>query len=70
EPQEGAVPHDHVLDRAGQLDNARSVSWIASRDADDRARVLARLGELLPERAYAVPNLANVLWAVRSWDIL
>jgi SAM-dependent methyltransferase len=70
EPQEGAVPHDHVLDRAGQLDNARSVSWIASRDADDRARVLARLGELLPEREYAVPNLANVLWAVRSWDIL
>jgi len=69
EPQEGAVPHDHVLDRAGQLDNARSVSWIASRDADDRARVLARLGELLPEREYAVPNLANVLWAVRSWDI-
>jgi len=68
-PQEGAVPHDHVLDRAGQLDNARSVSWIASRDADDRARVLARLGELLPEREYAVPNLANVLWAVRSWDI-
>lgn len=66
EPQEGAVPHDHVLDRAGQLDNARSVSWIASRDADDRARVLARLGELLPEREYAVPNLANVLWAVRS----
>jgi SAM-dependent methyltransferase len=69
-PQEGAVSHDHVLDRAGQLDNARSVSWIASRDADDRARVLARLGELLPEREYAVPNLANVLWAVRSWDIL
>jgi SAM-dependent methyltransferase len=68
-PQEGAVSHDHVLDRAGQLDNARSVSWIASRDADDRARVLARLGELLPEREYAVPNLANVLWAVRSWDI-
>jgi len=69
-PQEGAVSHDHVLDRAGQLDNARSVSWIASRDADDRARVLARLGELLPEREYAVPNLANVLWAVRSWDML
>jgi len=66
EPHEGAVPHDHVLDRAGQLDNARSVSWVASRDDDDRARVLARLGELLPEGVYAVPNLANVLWAARS----
>jgi SAM-dependent methyltransferase len=64
--QEGAVAHDHVLDRAGQLDNARSVSWIASRDHDDRERVLARLGELLPQNVYAVPNLANVLWAIRS----
>jgi SAM-dependent methyltransferase len=66
EPREGTVPHDHVLDRAGLLDNARSVSWIASRDPDDRARVLARLGALLPEGTYAIPNLANVLWAVRK----
>jgi SAM-dependent methyltransferase len=66
EPQEGAVAHDHVLDRAGQLDNARSVSWIASRDDDDKARVLSRLGELLPDGEYAVPNLTNVLWAVRT----
>jgi SAM-dependent methyltransferase len=60
-----AVPHDHVLDRRGHLDNARSVSWIASRVPDERERVLARLGELLPEGDYSVPNLANVLWAVR-----
>lgn len=65
EPVEASVPHEHVLDRAGQLDNARSVSWIASRDPDDRERALARLGELLPENVYAVPNLANVLWTVR-----
>ena len=64
--REAAVPHEHVLDRAGQLDNARSVSWIASRDPDEREQVLARLGELLPEGAYAVPNLANILWARRS----
>ena len=64
--EEAAVPHDHVLDRAGALDNARSVSWIASRDPDERDRVLERLGELLPEGVYAVPNLANVLWATRS----
>jgi SAM-dependent methyltransferase len=63
---EGAVPHDHILDRAGALDNARSVSWIASRDPDEVERVIARLGELLPEGVYSVPNLANVLWAIRS----
>ncbi len=36
-----------MLDRAGILDNLRSVSWIASRD--DREDVVARLGALLPE---------------------
>jgi hypothetical protein len=28
--------------------------------------VLTRLGELMPEGTYAIPNLANVLWAVRA----
>ena len=56
-----SVAHDHVLDRAGILDNLRSVSWIASRD--DREQVVARLGKLLPEGTYATPNLANVIWA-------
>jgi SAM-dependent methyltransferase len=66
EVHEDAVPHDHVLDHAQHLDNARSVSWIASREPQERERVIARLRELLPEGTYAVPNLANVLWAVRS----
>jgi SAM-dependent methyltransferase len=65
EVHESAVPHDHVLDRDGLLDNARSVSWIASRPPDDHERVIRRLGELLPEGVYSIPNLANVLWAVR-----
>ena len=55
------VPHDHVLDRPGILDNLRSVSWIASRD--DREDVVARLGALLPEATYAIPNRASVIWA-------
>jgi SAM-dependent methyltransferase len=55
------VTHDHVLDRAGILDNLRSVSWIASRD--DREEVVARLGALLPEATYAIPNRANLIWA-------
>ena len=61
-----AVKHEHVLDRAGHLDNARSVSWIASREPAEREQVLARLGELLPEGVYSIPNQANVLWARRS----
>jgi SAM-dependent methyltransferase len=65
EVHESGVPHDHVLDRQGLLDNALSVSWIASRPDDEQARVIGRLGELLPEGTYSIPNLANVLWAVR-----
>jgi SAM-dependent methyltransferase len=57
------VAHDHVLDRAGILDNLRSVSWIASRD--DREVVVARLGALLPDATYAIPNRANLIWARR-----
>lgn len=65
EVHEASVPHDHVLDRGGLLDNARSVSWIASRGDDEREAVLSRLGELLPEGTYAVPNVAHLMWALR-----
>jgi len=63
---EDAFPHDHVLDRRGMLDNVLSMSWIASMPAAEQEAVLARLGKLLPEGTYAIPNLANVLWAVRQ----
>jgi SAM-dependent methyltransferase len=66
EVHEASVPHDHVLDREGVLDNARSVSWIASRPAEEREAVLAKLGSLLPVGTYAIPNRATVLWAVRE----
>jgi SAM-dependent methyltransferase len=59
-----SVPHDHVLDRDGLLDNARSTSWIASRD--DREEVIARLRELIPPATYAIPNLATVIWARKA----
>jgi SAM-dependent methyltransferase len=55
-----AIPHEHILDRAGLLDNARSTSWIASR-ADAEA-VIARIAELLPEGTYSIPNHANMFW--------
>ena len=66
EARQDGIPHDHVLDRSGLLDNARSVSWIASREPEERERVIARLGSLLPEGVYVLPNRANVLWATRS----
>ncbi len=58
------VPHDHVLTRDEVLDNVRSTSWVASRE--DREQVIARLGALLPDGTYSVPNLAHILWAVRT----
>ena len=59
-----SVPHDHVLDRDGILDNLRSTSWIASRE--DREEVVARLGQLVADATYAVPNRANVVWARKA----
>jgi hypothetical protein len=66
EAHEAAVPHDHVLDRAGLLDNARTASWIASRPDEEQETIVKRLGELLPEGTYAIPNRANIMWAVRT----
>jgi ubiquinone/menaquinone biosynthesis C-methylase UbiE len=65
-PVETALPHDHVLDRSGMLDNVRSMSWIASKPAAEQEVVIAALGELVPEGTYAIPNVANVMWAVRQ----
>lgn len=65
EVREQRVPHDHVLDRSGLLENASTISSIASRTDGEREEILRRLGELLPEDLYAVPNLAQSMWAVR-----
>ncbi|HEX4678955.1 MAG TPA: class I SAM-dependent methyltransferase [Gaiellaceae bacterium] len=66
EVHEANVPHDHVLDRAGVLDNARSVSWIASLPDEEREATMRRLDELLGDGPYAIPNRANIMWAVRG----
>jgi SAM-dependent methyltransferase len=66
EVHETGVPHDHVLNRAELLDHARTVSWIASRPNEERDQALGRLAALLPEGTYAIPNRANVMWAVRT----
>lgn len=66
EVHESAVSHDHVLDRAGLLDNARSVSWVATLPDDEREAVLRRLDELLTDGPFAIPNRGNIMWAVRT----
>jgi SAM-dependent methyltransferase len=66
EVHELAVPHDHLLDRAGLLDNARSVSWIASLPDQEQDAILQRLDELLTDGPFAIPNSANIMWAVRT----
>ena len=35
---EEAIPHDHVLDRSGMLDNVRSMSWGASKPVAEQER--------------------------------
>ena len=65
ETHEEVVPHDHVLDRRGLLDNARTVSWISTRP--DSNEIVERLGELLTDDGpFAIPNLAHILWAMRT----
>jgi SAM-dependent methyltransferase len=66
EVHQAAVQHDHVLDRAGVLDSARSVSWIASRPDEERDAILRRLDQLLTDGRFAIPNRANIMWAVRT----
>jgi ubiquinone/menaquinone biosynthesis C-methylase UbiE len=42
-----------------------SVSWIAHRPDDERARILAELAELLPPGEYVFPIRAEITWARR-----
>jgi SAM-dependent methyltransferase len=63
---ESGVPHDHNLDRAGLLENARTVSWIASRPDEEQKAIHERLDQLLTDGPFAIPNRANVMWAVRT----
>jgi len=66
EVHEGGVPHNHILDRSGVLENARTVSWIASRPEEEQKAILERLDQLLTEGPFAIPNRANIMWSVRT----
>lgn len=63
EETETSVEHEQVSTRDDALALAASVSWIASRD--DRERVLAELGELLPPGEYRFRMRASMAWTIR-----
>jgi ubiquinone/menaquinone biosynthesis C-methylase UbiE len=66
EPREAAVDHEQVQDRDDVLALARSVSWIANRPEEERARIMRELDALLPDGPFVVPLRANVTWAERT----
>lgn len=66
ELHEATVAHDQAQDRDGVLAFAQSVSWIAHRPADERARIMRDLDALLPAGSFVFPTLAHVNWAVRA----
>jgi SAM-dependent methyltransferase len=66
EPQLDGVDHEQVQDRASVLSFISSVSAVARLPEDQRAAILAELGELLPEGSYRFRIRANVRWAVRN----
>ncbi len=62
----GSAEHEQTQDRAGVLEFAQSVSWIAHRPDDERAEVMRRLDSLLTAGPFTFPMVANVNWAVRK----
>jgi hypothetical protein len=65
ELHEAWVPHQQQQDRAAVLDFARSMSWIAHRDEDERVQILSDLDALLPAGPFTFSSHAKLSWAVR-----
>jgi ubiquinone/menaquinone biosynthesis C-methylase UbiE len=66
ELHEATVEHEHVQTRDEVLTQAQSVSWIANRPDDERARIMRDLDRLLGEGPFALPLRASVTWTVRA----
>ncbi len=64
EEHEEVVDHEQVIPRDDVLALAASVSWIAMRD--DREKILAELGEMLPPAEYVFPLRCELTWTIRS----
>jgi len=60
------VAHEQVQERAGVLAFAQSVSWVAHRPDEERARIGRELDALLPPQPeFVFPMTAKVTWTVR-----
>ncbi len=63
---EDTVEHEQVSDREAVLAFALSLSIVAHRPDDERARLMAELGAVLPEGEYRFPMRTEVFWTVRQ----
>ena len=61
-----AIPHEQAQARDRALEFAESVSWIAHRPENERARIMRDLDAMLPEGPFVFPIVADVGWAVRA----
>lgn len=66
EIHEATVEHEQVQERAEVLAFAQSVSWIAHRADEERARIMRDLDALLPDGPFVLPLRAEVTWTVRT----
>jgi SAM-dependent methyltransferase len=62
---EASVVHEQVQERAGVLEFAQSVSWIAHRPEAERERIMRDLDSLLPAGPFTFSMAAEVNWTVR-----
>jgi SAM-dependent methyltransferase len=66
EVHETVIPNEQRLERADVLTFAQTVSWVAHRGDDDRARIARDLDELLDAGPFVFPMKTNLTWAVRA----
>jgi SAM-dependent methyltransferase len=64
--RDATVVHEQVQSREEVLAFARSVSWIAHRPDEERARIMAELDALLGEGPFAFSISAGISWTVRT----
>lgn len=65
EIHEDAVEHEQTQERDAVLTFAQSVSWVAHRPDEERARIARDLDALLGDGPFAFRMRANVMWTVR-----
>jgi SAM-dependent methyltransferase len=64
--REANIEHEQTQERAGVLEFAQSVSWIAHRPEEERERIMLDLDAMLPAGPFTFPMVAHVNWTVRD----